>query len=857
LSSIRFNASAGQPVKPEVLNHKTASPFQKNNIQFHIGSSYLKDFTDAGIERFLEKQPGVNKLDKAEVKAFIQRLAQNPEAVAGMTFDLADPQIGLAKNDNIELRHLNGAFTLNLVDQKHLPEGSSSQNVKFVDVTSVSFDVFEQEKAIKQAEQNLKTLEGQLEQVKKSHGEVKDERSTAEGRIGDKPQTQLTEARAKLKESEEQLASLETDLKGYKADLESLKANKDMPAADKAKQRTLLERAIRGAESEKTRFQTQKKETEAELKEKHGSFLVTNYSLEDLEKLNTKVSNSEARVQNVQQQVDKARAELAALRKGEKPAASTEPATEAPATPAETETPTTTTPATATAPSEADFAKMDTNQKTLALADMSPADQQKFVALLSSEEKTQVTRRANYHLENLKQTGTLPTGSESKLTKEAQIAKFEQLLQQLQAPTTTPAKPTEEVKPADGEKPADSPTGSSDPAPTTPPVTGNTPAAPTIPTTPTTPAAPTAPTTPAAPPAIVPGEGISVGTGDANTPPDALLSEGKPLTFNGQVLTLSNFSQLAIHQQFDILMKVDEAQLKATLKLIKKEDRAQIRSLAGAVVSNYAAQQSQSINNVISSGGGTGTAGSGGISFQGINLSSYMNSASVQRAQRIIQLLDEIEMEERGQSVPTTGPTQPTGPAGNGDRYTYTVRPGDTPLSIAEREYGDKFRVHEVYQLNPGLDAAMQQRGVSNRHTEKLDGYQNYKELILSRTPLPLDPVTTTPARTPAPTNPVVEVEAPVAVAPVAPAPAKPVEEPAPVKVEAPVSAPVVTPAPKEEAPTAKLEEEEAPVAPAPVVTAPKPEPKQEPEPVVAAEPTPAPVVAPPADKPAPKRPTS
>lgn len=883
MSSIRFNGSAGQPVKPEVLNHQTASPFQKHNIQLHVGSSYLKDFSDAGIEKFIENQPGASKLDKAEVKAFIQRLAQNPEALAGMTIDLADPQIGLAKGDSVELRHLNGAFTLNLTDKKHLPEGSSSQNVKFVDVTSVSFDVLEQEKAIKQAEQNLKTLEGQLEQVKKSHSDVKDERDTAAGRIGDKSQDQLKEARAKLKESEEQLTALDGDLKRYKGDLEALKANKDMPAADKAKQQTLLERAIRGAESEKTRFQKQKQETETQLKDKHGNIFVTSYSLEDLEKLNTRVTNSEARVQSVQQQVDKAKAELEALRKGGKPA--TAPA-EAPTDAASTPAAPAAAPPAATAPakpvpSNEDFAKMDVNQKTLALAEMSVDDQKKFIALLSAEDKTQVARRATYHLENLKQTQTLPPGTAQGLTREGQIAKFEKLVQQFQtsAAPATPSTPAP-ATPANPSAPAaETPTGSADPAaPATP-----APAAPAAPATPAAPAAPATPSAPAAAPApgINPGEGIAVAEPVANMPPDTLLSGGKPLTFQGQILTLSNFGQLAIHQQFDILMKVDEAQLKATLKLVKKEDRSQIRALAGAVVSQAAAQQSQSIAAVTGGSGSVSTGG--GLTFQGVNLSSYMNSAGVQRAQLIIQLLNEIEMEENGQSVPSTGPAAPTAPTGPaaGARYPYQVQPGDTPLSIAKRELGNELRVHEIFQLNPGLEALMRQRGVGNNHGEKLDAYQEYRQLILSRTPLPKDPVTSAPPKAPAPANPVVEVVAPVSPAPVAPAPVAPAPvAPAPAKPATPAAvtpATVEAPAAAPAAPTAKLEEEapapakvETPAAPVAAPAPAKVEPPAAPVPPAAKleeeAPAPAKVEAPAtpvtpappaATKPAPKRPTS
>jgi len=355
-------------------------------------------------------------------------------------------------------------------------------------------------------------------------------------------------------------------------------------------------------------------------------------------------------------------------------------------------------------------------------------------------------------------------------------------------------------------------------------------------------------------------------------PPDTLLSGGKPLTFQGQILTLSNFGQLAIHQQFDILMKVDEAQLKATLKLVKKEDRSQIRALAGAVVSQAAAQQSQSIAAV--TGGSGNVSVGGGLTFQGVNLSSYMNPAGVQRAQLIIQLLNEIEMEESGQSVPTTGPaapTTPTGPAA-GERYSYQVKPGDTPLSIAKRELGNELRVHEIFQLNPGLEAMMKQRGVGNRHGEKLDAYQDYRQLILSRTALPKDPVTSAPPKAVAPANPVVEVVAPAPVAPAAPT--KPVT-PAPVtpaKVEAPAPvtpAKVETPAPVAP-PTAKLEEEApapvkvetpAPVTPAKVetpapVTPPAAKLEEETPAPAKVEPPAAPAAVP-ATKPAPKRATS
>jgi hypothetical protein len=366
-------------------------------------------------------------------------------------------------------------------------------------------------------------------------------------------------------------------------------------------------------------------------------------------------------------------------------------------------------------------------------------------------------------------------------------------------------------------------------------------------------------------------------------PPDTLLSGGKPLTFQGQILTLSNFSQLAIHQQFDILMKVDEAQLKATLKLVKKEDRSQIRALAGAVVSQAAAQQSQSIAAVTGGSGNVSTGG--GLTFQGVNLSSYMNSAGVQRAQLIIQLLNEIEMEENGQSVPSTGPAAPTSPTGSaaGSRYQYQVQRGDTPLSIAKRELGNELRVHEIFQLNPGLEALMKQRGVGNNHGEKLDAYQEeYRQLILSRTALPKDPVTSAPPRAVAPANPVVEVVAPVTPAPVAPAPVTPAPAKAaapakpatpaavtPAKVEAPAAAPAAPTAKlEEEAPApAKVETPAAPVAPAPakvetpaapVAPAAKLE-EEAPAPAKVEAPLAAPVTpAPPAaKKPAPKRPTS
>ncbi|PIQ26937.1 hypothetical protein COW36_17040 [bacterium (Candidatus Blackallbacteria) CG17_big_fil_post_rev_8_21_14_2_50_48_46] len=818
MSSIRFNSSAGQPIKPEVLNHATASPLVQNNIQLHLGSAYLRDFTDSGIEKFIANHPEGKNLDKAEVKAFVQRLAQNPTAIAGMTFDLADTQLGLAKGDGVELRHLNGAFTLNLTEQKHLPEGTSPANIKFVDVTSVSFDVQVQEKKIAAAEKDLKGLETQLEQLRKSHADLKDEQGTAADRIGGKAQDTLKETRAKLKENDEQTAALTEDLKKYKTDLAALKENKEMPAADKAKQQTLLERAIRGAEGDLSRLQKEKTELQSKLKEKHGPILTTHYSLEDLEKLNTKVENSQARVKNLEQQVEKAKADLAALRKGETPAAKEGTAAEQPAKPAP-ETPAAvnqgdgdgvapeTPVAASTGPGEEAFAKMDIAQKTLALAEMNQADQSKYLGLLSADEKTQVNRRVSYHLQNLRETHSLPNTEQDQSTLQARVSQFEKLQTALaQAPTApeTPAQPPAAETPA-AEVPAAEQPAAETPAPETPA------AQPTAPV-----AAPQAPAQPAAAPPVSPGAGIGLGEVTEGLPADVLVSKGKPLTFNGTVLTLSNFSQLNIQQQFDILMKVDERQLKDTLRLVKREDRAQIRELAGAVVSKYAALQSQAIaqqQSAASASGSTGVASS--VTYKNLDLSSYMTAEYAQRAQLIIQTLNEIEAEEKAggiQGPSATGPGTPVNtPGAAAQRYTYTVKPGDNPLGIAERELGDKFRVHEIFQLNPGLELAMQQRGVQNRHAEKLDAYAEYKELILSRSPLPLDPVKQpqTP-KVQAPANPSVEEVAPQPVVqPQAPVASQVVETPAPAVETAPVQPEVKAQAPA----SATLEEE--PAAPA------------------------------------------
>jgi hypothetical protein len=153
-------------------------------------------------------------------------------------------------------------------------------------------------------------------------------------------------------------------------------------------------------------------------------------------------------------------------------------------------------------------------------------------------------------------------------------------------------------------------------------------------------------------------------------------------------------------------------------------------------------------------------------------------SKYAERARLIIQLIDEIDGAPVG-SVPVGQPPASTAPVGQPpvQTYAYTVKPGDTPLSIAERELGDKFRVHELFQLNPGLEHTMRQRQVSDRHNEKLDSYQQFKELMLSRTPLAQDPVRNAKPAKPPVAHPRVEEEKPVTQQP-APAAGTPTQPP-------------------------------------------------------------------------------
>ena len=171
MSEIKFSPIVGTTMASQVINHPTASPLNKNNIQFHIGGEYLKDFTDDGIKQFIDKNYndktgfifgwGGKDLEFSEVKAFILSAAKNADRLTNATFDLADPKLGLSNEDDIDTDHIKSRFTLE-TKTGELP----SNSVVFFDTTKSTFALKDAEDGVSKAKKLVESSEDKLDKVK-------------------------------------------------------------------------------------------------------------------------------------------------------------------------------------------------------------------------------------------------------------------------------------------------------------------------------------------------------------------------------------------------------------------------------------------------------------------------------------------------------------------------------------------------------------------------------------------------------------------------------------------------------------------------------------------------------------------
>lgn len=798
MGSIRFGQSQ-QNISPAVLNHQTASPLKANNIQIRIGSDYLKDFTPSGIESFVDKhtklfESGDKKLDAAQVKAFIQKLAQNPESVKNMTFDLKDPELGLLRNDGVEERHIKGAFQVDFEDTSQLAKGSAT-DVKFVDAKSVTFDLKENEDTIAGAQKQITQLRDEKKGLQGELSDAKDELALARRVIGDGSQEKYEQLHARQGEIKESLASLDKKETDYKAELEA----EDTTPERKAE----LRHVLAGIGEERKALKAEQAQHTETLDKTHGP-LLQRYALKDLPALEAKVAAKEKAIGEVDGKIkDQVKVVEGAVNPVADDAKMPDKPTETKAGEAKAEEvkPKAAEQAAAdTAAKAEDKAKADTPEpeetiqvgpkpelealkekpakyQAQSLKDMPEADQKTFIASLNADQKAALKTEVESYIASTESTSSARTRTAN--------THYKALLGVINGESSSTKT---------------SSTSSS--------------------TTTSTEKTTTTTKTEAAP--------GNVTVGDASeSVDDGLTRKSQPLKVNGEVVTKSSFKSLSIQDKFDILMKADKEFLRDLLTSMTKEERSEIRTLARARIAKYAGSYdvtSTSTVRIQRNDDGTASYVTTNASGQRtVRAVSKEHQEEVERAQYILDIIAELDGPEAGASSTTTTTTSSTTTTVNRNNQgaqvdtsasteglqtvQYRVTPGETASDIANRQYGNRLRGQEILRLNPELEESVKRRanGDEREYTRVPLVDDPKKELlitILHKDEKPLeDPVSHARPATPVQQRPKVVEEKP-ADKPVE----KPAEKPAPVATEKPV----VTPKPETERPKV-VEEKPAP----------------------------------------------
>lgn len=295
-----------------VLNHPTASPFQKYNISFHIGGSYLKDFSKQGIKDFVSDNN--DKLSHQEVNAFIQSAATNAPQIAGASFDLSDRELGLYKKDGVNEQHIRTGFALE-TKSGSLP----SQGVVFFDASKATFPLKDAEQAIEAAEKKVKSAEKGLG---KADGKLQDaqwERQSLVDFLGKDSPKQLAEKQGRVGELSGRLQELGGEKSRYADELAKLEKDHNngvetpgMSQGERWKRITELKRAMRGLEAETTDSSKELDKTKKSISDKQGplSFMGIGNSLGELDQRNKNLKQAQDNLQNSRQNLDDARREL-------------------------------------------------------------------------------------------------------------------------------------------------------------------------------------------------------------------------------------------------------------------------------------------------------------------------------------------------------------------------------------------------------------------------------------------------------------------------------------------------------------------------------------------------------------------
>ncbi|HEY9839094.1 MAG TPA: hypothetical protein V6D23_01465, partial [Candidatus Obscuribacterales bacterium] len=309
MESISFNASNHTTLRPEVLNHQTSSPFAKNQIEFHVGSAYLRDFSDKGIEDFLSKhQPSGKGLSAEDVKTFIQRIAANAETAKNISFDLCDPELGLFNDDGIAKRHLDGAFTLNVADRAVLPSSQTGQagHVRFVDVASASFDVKEKEKEISGYQREIQAIQPKLKEAREQRSATQKELEACLDALNPGAQARLELIQERKQKIAETLAQNESDKADYTEELKK----PDLKPTRKEEIKLIM----RGLESEKTKLTEERVQLDQQLGAKFG-MITMRRTLNDLDKANRDLAAQNRKVENYEAQIQTKLAKIEQVQK--------------------------------------------------------------------------------------------------------------------------------------------------------------------------------------------------------------------------------------------------------------------------------------------------------------------------------------------------------------------------------------------------------------------------------------------------------------------------------------------------------------------------------------------------------------
>lgn len=284
------------------LNSPRENVFETNNIRFHIDGKYLTDFSDKGIDRFIEKNFndktgflgglglgwGGKDLEFKEVKAFIQAAAANAENIKGMTFDLTDPQLGLFDDDDIKVEDIKHSFSM---DYKPV-QGTSAEEVSFVDATKLQYDIRAAKSDETRTETTYKTAQSSHRELQKDLQSAIKDRDKIADRIGDNAMQRLAEIDGKLQGFDTRIADLNKDMQDARMRL----SQDHISPAEKRE----LKLMMRGMEMELKEIKADKSKVEKQLTKNHGfwSFLGGGSNLEDLRKANKAVEQARKAVED-------------------------------------------------------------------------------------------------------------------------------------------------------------------------------------------------------------------------------------------------------------------------------------------------------------------------------------------------------------------------------------------------------------------------------------------------------------------------------------------------------------------------------------------------------------------------------